>query len=392
MNLHEHGRRGGFLRAVSMGLSVCLLCGALAAPALADNKQQQLEDQKKELQAQLEQEKEELKNIQNTKAAAQSNKKNLQNQSNLIKDQISVLIDQIADTAEQVAVKQQEVSDKQTEIDQRWADFKQRMVAMQQLHDGGAVAMLASCSSLYEMLTFNDTLEQITEKDNQVLEELENARQALAEEQAQLEATETQLEEQKGQLEGKQSELAANIRQQDATIEQAAAEEQAQQAVVEAANKKLDEASAALDSYIRSQNQQYANADIHCSLNFQCPLGSYKYITTQYGQGGHKGVDLAAPQGTPIYAAADGVVTVAAYHYSYGNYVSIYHGSADDGSTYATLYAHMMQAPSVASGQEVKKGDLIGYVGNTGYSFGNHLHLELRVNGARTNPLSYIPH
>ena len=372
-------KQHGFLRAVSMGLSVCLLCGALAVPSFADNtKQQQLEQQKKELQTQLEQEKAELKNIQSTKTAAQKNKKNLENQSNLIKSQITVLIDQITDTSDQVAQKQQQVEEKQGEIDQRWGDFKQRMVAMQQLHDGGAVAMLSSCSSLYEMLTFNDTLEQITEKDNEVLEELQTARQALADE--------------KAQLEGKQTELATNIRQQDATIEQAAADEQAQQAVVEEMNKKFNAASAELDAYIRSLNQQYAGADIHCSLDFRCPLSSYKYITTQYGQGGHKGVDLAAPQGTPIYAAADGVVTVAAYHYSYGNYVSIYHGSADDGNTYATLYAHMSQAPSVSTNQQVKKGDLIGYVGNTGYSFGNHLHLELRVNGNRTNPLSYIPH
>ena len=384
-------KQHGFLRAVSMGLSVCLLCGALAVPSFADNtKQQQLEQQKKELQTQLEQEKAELKNIQNTKTEAQKNKKNLENQSNLIKNQITVLIDQITDTSDQVAHKQQQVEEKQGEIDQRWGDFKQRMVAMQQLHDGGAVAMLSS--SLYEMLTFNDTLEQITEKDNEVLEELQTARQALADEKAQLEAVQAQLEDQKGQLEGKQAELATNIRQQDATIEQAAADEQAQQAVVEEMNKKFNAASAELDAYIRSLNQQYAGADIHCSLDFRCPLSSYKYITTQYGQGGHKGVDLAAPQGTPIYAAADGVVTVAAYHYSYGNYVSIYHGSADDGNTYATLYAHMSQAPSVSTNQQVKKGDLIGYVGNTGYSFGNHLHLELRVNGNRTNPLSYIPH
>ena len=64
----------------------------------------------------------------------------------------------------------------------------------------------------------------------------------------------------------------------------------------------------------------------------------------------------------------------------------------DHGGGLTTLYAHMSQAPSVSTNQQVKKGDLIGYVGNTGYSFGNHLHLELRVNGNRTNPLSYIPH
>ena len=79
-------KQHGFLRAVSMGLSVCLLCGALAVPSFADNsKQQQLEQQKKELQTQLEQEKAELKNIQSTKTAAQKNKKSLENQSNLIK-------------------------------------------------------------------------------------------------------------------------------------------------------------------------------------------------------------------------------------------------------------------------------------------------------------------
>ena len=89
-------KQHGFLRAVSMGLSVCLLCGALAVPSFADNtKQQQLEQQKKELQTQLEQEKAELKNIQSTKTEAQKNKKNLENQSNLIKNQITVLIDQI---------------------------------------------------------------------------------------------------------------------------------------------------------------------------------------------------------------------------------------------------------------------------------------------------------
>ena len=75
-------KQHGFLRAVSMGLSVCLLCGALAVPSFADNsKQQQLEQQKKELQTQLEQEKAELKNIQSTKTAAQKNKKSLENQS-----------------------------------------------------------------------------------------------------------------------------------------------------------------------------------------------------------------------------------------------------------------------------------------------------------------------
>ena len=70
----------------------------------------------------------------------------------------------------------------------------------------------------------------------------------------------------------------------------------------------------------------------------------------------------------------------------------IYHGTDDQGNTYATLYAHMNSTPPVSVGQSVSQGDVIGYVGTTGNSTGNHLHLELRVNGARTNPLNYVPH
>lgn len=388
MNFHSHGR---LKRWVGLALAVCMTFCALVQPAFAVT-QAELEQKKKEYQQQLEAEKNALSQIQDTKKHAQANKKSLETQSELLRAQIEVLIEQITDTQAQVVAKQGEVDAKQAEIDRRWDDFKKRMVAMQQLHDGGAVAMLANCSSLYELLTFNDTLEQITQKDNQVLEELETARQQLAEEKAALEEVEAQLEDQKSQLEDKQDELKQNIKQQDATIAEAAAAEEAQKAVVEAANKKLDAAAAELDAYIRSQNKKYATADMYCSLNFTCPLGSYKYITTQFGQGGHGGADLAAPQGTPIKAAADGVVTIAGYHYSYGNYVTIYHGTADDGNTYSTVYAHMCQAPSVSNGQKVSRGDVIGYVGNTGYSFGNHLHLELRINGYRSNPLSYIPH
>ena len=70
----------------------------------------------------------------------------------------------------------------------------------------------------------------------------------------------------------------------------------------------------------------------------------------------------------------------------------VYHGTDDQGVSYTTLYAHMIQTPSVSVGQAVSQGDVLGYVGSTGNSTGNHLHLELRVNGARTNPLNYVPH
>ena len=98
----------------------------------------------------------------------------------------------------------------------------------------------------------------------------------------------------------------------------------------------------------------------------------------------HKGIDLAAPTGTPVYATADGQVTRADWFSTYGLYVSI-----DHGGDLETRYAHLSKL-SVADGEEVKKGDLIGYVGSTGRSTGPHLHYEVRVDGVAVNPIPYM--
>lgn len=99
---------------------------------------------------------------------------------------------------------------------------------------------------------------------------------------------------------------------------------------------------------------------------------------------GHKGVDLAAATGTPIYATADGYVSKAEPFSSYGNYVSIEHGARIQ-----TRYAHMSRI-AVAEGSRVKKGDIIGYVGSTGRSTGPHLHYEVRIAGQAVNPVPYM--
>ena len=98
----------------------------------------------------------------------------------------------------------------------------------------------------------------------------------------------------------------------------------------------------------------------------------------------HKGVDFAAPRGTPIYAAGDGVVEYAGRKGSYGKYVRIRHNR-----TYATAYAHASRiARSIRKGKRVKQGQIIAYVGTTGRSTGPHLHYELLKNGKQVNPRS----
>ena len=366
----------------------------LAVPAYATSKQQELESNKQQAQSELDRINEKIKNHDSIIQDVKEKQAALQQQSALITQQIDFLIQQISLTEEQLQQKQAEVDEMQQDIDRRWSDFKQRMIAMQQLHDRGAVAVLANCTDLYQLLTFNAMLEEITLKDNQVLEDLTLSKQKLANERDILAQQQQQLQGQQNQLNGKISELAASIQSTGETISAEEAAKQADEVAAAEARKQLDAAANALDNYLRKQNNNYANTNVqfNSSLGFISPLSSYKYRTCAYGGiENHKGVDWAAPNGTPIYAAADGVVTVAKFDPSYGNYVQVYHGADESGTTYATLYAHMNGWPSVSAGQQVKRGDLLGYVGTTGNSTGNHLHLEIRVNGIRTDPENYIP-
>ncbi len=120
------------------------------------------------------------------------------------------------------------------------------------------------------------------------------------------------------------------------------------------------------------------------------PLSGFR-ITTYFGQRGafqryHTGIDLAAPYGTPIVAAKAGQVQVAGWSsYGYGFHVVVDHGGGVE-----TLYAHMSRI-AVRSGEWVEAGQVIGYVGSTGWSTGPHLHFEVRVGGVARNPLAYLP-
>lgn len=128
------------------------------------------------------------------------------------------------------------------------------------------------------------------------------------------------------------------------------------------------------------------------SSSFISPLSSY-YISCAYGPRTHPiygydhfhgGVDMAAAEGTPVYATASGTVTTAAYHNLNGNYVMISHSGG-----YASAYLHMSYY-TVSAGQYVTQGQIIGYVGSTGSSTGPHLDFRIYSNGATVNPMNYI--
>lgn len=115
------------------------------------------------------------------------------------------------------------------------------------------------------------------------------------------------------------------------------------------------------------------------------PAGDHTLSGNAYGPG-HLGIDITAPEGSPVYAAGSGVVTMAqgGYNYGYGNVIQIDHGNG-----YVTVYAHLSQI-NVGVCSPVGQGAMIGLSGNTGNSFGAHLHFEIRIGGTNVNPYDIV--
>lgn len=367
-------------------LAAALLAPALLAPASADYKSDWEQAEKE-----LSEEKEKYEQIESSKDKAQAQKQSLKNQQSIILDQISQSIEQIQQKELEIANQEQVIAEKQAQIDERWGDFKDRMQAMQVMHDSGAVAMITSAQSLYDLLTFSTTLQQVSEKDIEVLEEMNQQKAELEAEKQELEQAMAELESAKAALEDKSDQLSANIQAQDATISKLDADAKAQEQVVAEKQKLADEAEAAYEQWVQ---QNASSGSGVCAEGFIWPLPGAGRVTTEFGadqwvngvfSSGHKGLDIAIAGGTPIYAAHNGTVAATTGHWSYGNVVMI-----DNGDGISTLYAHMQSAAIVSVGQTVTQGQVIGYVGSTGNSSGNHLHFEVRVNGVRQNPRNYI--
>lgn len=397
---------------LAAGLLFCTLFSGQTA--YAENKKDELTQKQAETRQEYE--------------AAQSTLRDLQSAQTQTENEVAALSGQAAELTGQIAAVTQAVQDaqtalderqaaadtaraaldaKQAEYDARLAACKEQLRAMQRLDGGGGIWLLSQAKSLYQLLTFDTVLRQMNAKNSAVLAELDAEAAALEQARAEADTAVQQaaeakaaLESQQAALSATQSELEAALLAANSALTQQQAAAQAQAAVTDAAKKAYEDATAALDAYVREQSRRYTTADLHLtSLAFRCPLDSYGRITTQFAEPDpwgipHRGTDFAAPGGTPIYAVADGVVSAARTMNSYGNCVQVSHGTADDGHRYDSLYAHMSSI-TVAEGTAVQKGDLLGYVGNTGNVYGAgggyHLHLELRVDGARVNPLGYVP-
>ncbi len=272
--------------------------------------------------------------------------------------------------------------------------------------------ILVTSESVSDLLNRTHYISKIMDYDKQKLEEyaevvkeadeakqkLEDNKLILEEKQKQLEERQEQLEEKQAEAQGKKNDMSDLINAKEAEIGQynaAIGTKEQQVKEYQAMIAQQDAEIAAIEQAIRSQQAALAEASrrVYGGGQFVWPAPKYTRISDDYGmrthptlgvQMMHNGIDMAAPSGSPILAAADGTVIAASYSSSMGNYIMI-----DHGSDIITIYMHASSL-SVSAGQEVSAGDRIGSVGSTGRSTGPHLHFGVRKNGAYVNPWTYL--
>ena len=305
--------------------------------------------------------------------------------------------------------------------------FKERLKALYVSGGSslGTLEILLDSESLSEFFTRQELVEVMAQRDQSMLDQLDAYMEETQGDREELVAAQQEVADSKKAIEAAQDELEVLYEENDllvASLEGQQAQAQEQIAANEAEDAELQ---AQLEALIAERNRQEEEKRQQALQNQQAQNGGSDggegatqpsggtgvepvtpglqsgfspiwplpgvgvgSITGHFGDmyfnGPHNGLDIGASYGTPIVAAQAGEVISAQYHWSWGNNVLIWHNE-----TFSTRYAHMSSI-AVSAGQYVEQGQIIGYVGSTGESFGNHLHFEVYYGGSRVDPDPYL--
>ena len=365
---------------------------------------------------------------------------------NVVDQEIGILYAEIVNINQQISAYNLLIADKQDELDEAVARYddlsaknKERVRTMEEEGELSYWAVLFKANSFSDLLDRLNMVEEIAAADQRRLEELRDAAAAVEEAKAVLQVEKDQLEVTRAELANTEAELEAKREEANQIILDLVAKGADFEKLLHEAEGQTEE----LNQDISDLEKQYKEAkaseeeaywaaywatyvppttvatepptqattsssnnsgettapttpptsDAPASSASWIRPCTYVYVSSPFGNResptagastNHQGIDLAAPEGTPIRAARAGTVTAARYGNSGGFQVVINHG---DG--YSTAYLHMRNY-IVGAGQKVAQGEVIGYVGSTGISTGNHLHFEILYNGKRVNPAAYI--
>ncbi len=363
---------------------------------------------------------------------------------NAISEQIDGVNDEIAAYGELINVKMSEISDKETQIaaveksidekgleildkqeeirvlekqnDENLEMFSKLARALYISDSSDTIPLLSGSDDWYNFFVYTDVVQNISAQNvdfmNRLLANIKNQElmiddlnadiEQLNRDKEDLHTQKAKLEEKQEDLKSKQSELQNFADEQYTSLYNIAAKNEALKDkisglsyAISITNDEIEELNALVAEEIRRKQAENSGQTIYSSDGFRWPLESkFQMLTTKFGYdawrgGNHYGIDVgnAGIGGTNVYAAQSGTVITAygdsGWHGGYGNYVVVDHGGG-----ISTLYAHF-SGTAVYEGQTVNKGDVLGYVGQTGWATGNHLHFEVRVNGTAVDPLGY---
>ena len=397
--------RSGFAVLLTVCMVLCTL-PLTAAAAKSDEIKQQLDSLKEEnaeIQAQIDE-------IQGQYDINATEIKQLVDKKNAVDKEIALLHTQVNNINQQIISYSQLIADSQDDLDEAEIlldrlneKYRQRVRAMEEEGTISYWQVLFQAKSFTDFLDRVNLIDEIAEADQRRLSEMKQAADLVQSAQDRLFGEKADLEQSQEELARSQEMLEEKRTESDDILRDLAARQEEFLLLLDESEAKQD----AVMKEIAQKEKEYSNAKYQEKLaklalqgnnppsdaTWLTPVSGYT-ITSAFGmrihpvygyQLMHNGIDMACPQGTPIYATRAGTVTMASYQAGgAGYYVSINHG---DG--FSSIYMHMTHYV-VSAGQSVSAGQLIGYVGNTGVSTGPHLHFGISYAGTYVNPLAYI--
>ena len=385
------------LRTVSALLALVIFAMAVVpvSPALAVSQSEidALEEQRDELKAEREDMQAEIDALKDEQAGVLEQKRALDEQNEVYRQELELIEEQVELYARLVDEKAAELEKAMAAEEEQLATYRQHVRAMEENGKYTYLSIIFGSKSLSELMSNLDMIGEIMEADKRIYDQYTEARERAEEIKAEYEATLEQLGEKQEEYEAEKAELEAKIAEASALIEQLEEEINSNYELYLEVLAQEEALESDIQNKIAELERQEAANSITSTGTYIWPLPGYS-PGSAYGwrmhpiyheMHFHAGEDIGAPTGTPILAADSGVAAVYPDNGNgYGNYIMINHGGGR-----VTLYAHM-SAFAISNGASVTQGQVIGYVGSTGNSTGPHLHFEVRVNGATTDPKQYF--
>ena len=388
------------LRAAAAALAAAVMIsgvmpGLTGTDALAVSQSQidALEEQRDALRAEREEMQAGIDELESQQADVLAQKAALDAQNEVYRQEIELVEEQVSIYTQLVEDKAREVEQATADENEQLATYRRHVRAMEENGRFTYLSILFGSSSLGELMSNLDMIGEIMEADQRSYDQYVAAREKSEQIQAEYETMLDELDVRQAELASERAELEAQIEEATQLIVDLEAQLETDRAAYEEQLAKEEALESEIQNMIAELERQEAANSITSTGTYIWPLPGYS-PGSAYGwrihpiwgdMRFHAGEDIGAPTGTPILAADSGIATVIPDNGNgYGNYVIINHGG---GRT--TLYAHM-SGFAVSNGASVTQGQTIGYVGSTGNSTGPHLHFEVRVNGATTDPKSYF--